>query len=484
MLHRSAQSPAIPKLSPQLRLISLIVAAAFFMQLLDTSIINTSLPRMAASFGISPLEMSMGVTVYLLATASFIPLSAWLAERFGARNVFLLAIALFTLASLACGLAQSLAQFVVARAFQGLGGALMTPVGRIMVLRNAEKNQILRATATIAGPALFAPVIGPFLGGFITTYFSWRWNFFINLPLGLAGMVLVWRHVPNIHGEARRRLDWRGFLFCALGLSGLLYGLETLVHDTLARPLSLALMATGAVFALLAIRQMRRAAAPLLDLTIFRVPTFAMSTLAAGTWQRLMINATPFLLPMFFQVVHGMNALQAGSLMLAYFLGNLVMKAVTTPTLARLGFRRVLVGNGLLVSVSMLAFGFLGVGTPQPLLIALLFLAGLARSMQFTAMNALAFADLAPPERSTASTITSILQHVSMLVGVALAVAILDMSQGFGLAQRLSLGDFRVTFAVLAGIGAISSLMFLRLSPEAGQEVSGHGLTRQGEGEE
>ena len=336
-------SPPATMPARQARRVALIVAVAFFMQLLDSTIISTSLPQMGQSFGVPAVAMSIGITVYMLTMAVFVPLSGWLADRFGARNIFLIAIALFTLASIACGVSENLTQFVAARAVQGLGSALMTPVGRILVLRNASKSELLNATALITWPALFAPVVGPVLGGFITTYLSWHWNFFINIPLGLAGLALVARFIPGDREAETRPLDWPGFLLTSIGLAALLYGLERIAHPEDGILPTVVLLAAGILVGWLAIRHLRRAPHPLLDLSSFRVLTFAISTLAAGTIFRVAINATPFLLPLLFQLGFGLSPVDAGLMILAYFLGNLGMKTVTTPTLRRFGFRTVMV---------------------------------------------------------------------------------------------------------------------------------------------
>jgi EmrB/QacA subfamily drug resistance transporter len=456
------------------RRVALIVAVAFFMQLLDSTIISTSLPQMGTSFGVPAVAMSIGITVYMLTMAVFVPLSGWLADRFGARNVFLLAIALFTLASLACGLSRGLDEFVAARAVQGLGSALMTPVGRILVLRNASKSELLEATALITWPALFAPVIGPVLGGFITTALSWHWNFFINIPLGFVGFALVARCVPDTREADAKPLDWTGFMLTGIGLGAMLYGLERIAHPEDGLKPTFILLGAGLVAGWLAVRHLRQVRHPLLDLGAFRVQTFALSTLSAGTIFRVAINATPFLLPLLFQVGFGLSPVDAGVMILAYFLGNLGMKAVTTPTLRRFGFRRVLIVNGVIASLSIAACAAISPSTPWPLLVALMLVAGLSRSMQFTALNTLAFADIAVAQRSSAATLSSMLQQVAMLFGVAVAAAILNLSQIAREGTELDLADFRIAFLVIGAVGLVAAFRFLALEPGAGAEVSGH----------
>lgn len=458
------------------RRVALIVAIAFFMQLLDSTIISTSLPQMGDSFGVPAVAMSIGITAYMLTMAVFVPLSGWLADRFGARNIFLLAIVLFTLSSFACGFSQSLPQFVAARVVQGLGSALMTPVGRILVLRNAPKSELLNATALITWPALFAPVVGPVLGGFITTYLSWHWNFFINIPLGLIGLALVARFIPGDREADPKPLDWPGFFLTSLGLALLLYGLERIAHPEDGALPTVVLVSAGIVVGWLAVRHLLRAPHPLLDLGAFKVLTFAISTLAAGTIFRVAINATPFLLPLLFQVGFGLSPVDAGLMILAYFLGNLGMKTVTTPTLRRFGFRTVMVVNGIIASASIMACAAISPDTPQALVVVLMLIAGLSRSMQFTALNTLAFADIDAAQRSSAATLSSMLQQISMLFGVAVAAAILNLSQIVRARPALDLVDFRIAFVAIGAIGLVAALRFLVLPPGAGAEVSGHAL--------
>ncbi|MER9948359.1 DHA2 family efflux MFS transporter permease subunit [Mesorhizobium sp. M0047] len=468
------ETETLPETATNARRVALIVAIAFFMQLLDSTIISTSLPQMGASFGVPAVAMSIGITAYMLTMAVFVPLSGWLADRFGARNIFLLAIVLFTLASLACGFSQNLTQFVAARVVQGLGSALMTPVGRILVLRNASKSELLNATALITWPALFAPVVGPVLGGFITTYLSWHWNFFINIPLGVVGLALVARFIPGDREADPKPLDWPGFALTSAGLALLLYGLERIAHPEDGVLPTMLLIVAGIVIGWLAVRHLRRAPHPLLDLSSFKVLTFAISTLAAGTIFRVAINATPFLLPLLFQVGFGLSPVDAGLMILAYFLGNLGMKTVTTPTLRRFGFRSVLVVNGLIASAAIIACAAISPQTPQALVIVLMLIAGLSRSMQFTALNTLAFADIDAAQRSSAATLSSMLQQVAMLFGVAVAAAVLNLSQIARDRPALDLVDFRIAFLVIGAIGLVAALRFLALPAGAGAEVSGH----------
>jgi EmrB/QacA subfamily drug resistance transporter len=466
----SAQSPG----RGHTRLIALVVAVSFFMQLLDATIVVTSLPQMAHSFGIQPVEMSIGLTVYMLTMAAFIPVSGWLGDRYGARNIFLISIAMFTVASLFCGLAGNLAQFIAARAFQGLGSALMTPIGRVIVLKNAPKSELVSAVALITWPALIAPVIGPVLGSVITTYLSWHWNFLINIPIGIVGLMLVWFFVPDQRDAAAGRLDTIGFVYSALGMTLILAGLELFVDGAGATVWIALMLGGGILFSVLATRHFRTALNPLLDLSPFAILTFSLSTLSAGTALRMAINATPFLIPLLFQVGFGYNAIDTGVYILVYFVGNLAMKTVTTPLLRIFGFRNVLVVNGLISTGTIIACGLLSPTTTQAITYVLLFVTGLSRSMQFTALNTLGFADITPAQRSSASTLSSMLQQLSMLLGVAVAAAVLNISRLTYGSQDLTLIDFSWAFFVVGAIGVVASLRFLALPHDAGAEVSGH----------
>lgn len=464
--------------SARSRNVSLVVAASMFMQILDGVIIVTALPQMALDFGVATLDMSIGITAYMLMAAVIIPTAGWLTDRFGARRVFLTAMFVFTLASLACGLAADLPQFVLARIVQGAGGALMFPIGRVIVLRSVAKAEIVPAIGLTVWPALFAPVVGPAIGGFLTTYVSWHWNFWINVPLGIAGILLVLSIIPRDTEFKTHPFDWLGFVLTGISLSALLYGFDGLAQGTLPLPVAVSLAILGLGVGTSAIVWLLRASHPLLDLNTLRIPTFAASEALAGAVLRLTINATPFLLPLMFQVGFGLDPLAAGGLVLVYFLGNLLMKSVTTPILRRFGFRTILAVNGTLAGLSIVGCGFLTSGTFYPLLLAILFVAGLTRSMQFTALATLAFADVDGDKRSSASTLSSMFQQISMVFGVALAAAILNVSQVVRAAPALALDDFRNAFLVIGALCVAASLQLLVLPRDAGSEVSGHRRTQ------
>ncbi|WP_082555265.1 MFS transporter [Devosia sp. Root635] len=446
------------------------------MQLLDGAIITTSLPVMAQELGVPTLSMSIGVTSYLLSAAIFMPMSSWLADRFGPVRVFLGAIAIFTVASLACGLAQDLPQFVMARIVQGIGGAFMVPVGRAIVLDRASKDEVIHVLAAMIWPALAAPVLGPVLGGAITTYFSWRYNFLLNLPLGLVGFSLVLLLVPD-HGRGQPRpFDWQGFLLSAAGLGTLLVGLELFVQGSAHPWLPLGMAVLGVVGSVAAIRHLMSTPTPLLSLEPFRIPTFSRSTISGGSYMRMAVDAMPFLLPLLLQVGLGYDPLQAGSLMLAYFIGNMAMKSVTTPILRRFGFRGVLILNGAISALLIAACAALVPFVPIWAIVALLAFSGLSRSMEFTALSSVAFADIDGARRGVASTLISIVQQMTMVLAVAVATLALKLSQWFRGGDAMTLFDLQVAVGLMALFACASTILLFRLPRDAGDEIAGRSV--------
>ena len=455
-------------------LVALLVAGTFFMENLDGTIIATALPRIAESFGVAAVDLNIGMSAYLLTLAVFIPASGWLADRFGARTVLSWAIAVFTLASLLCAVSNSVPAFTAARVLQGLGGAMMVPVGRLAVLRNTEKKDLVKRIATITWPGLAAPVLGPPLGGFITTYADWPWIFLLNLPLGVAALAMTLRIVPNDHAGERRRFDGIGFLLTGGACFGFMYGLELVAQPGDRGWAGGGLLLGSLLLAALAVRHARGKVAPMLDLSALCVQTYRV-TLAGGSLFRMAISAVPFLLPLMFQLAFGLDAFHSGLMVLAVFAGNLMMKPLTTPVLRRLGFRGTLLCNGLLSAATILACAFLTPQTPVPVILALLFVSGLARSMQFTALNTLAFADVPPGRMSGANTLFSAVQQMALGLGIALGAVVLRLGQSLhGEGGVPSLGDFRLAFLLVAALALLSLADVLRLPHDAARLVSGH----------
>ena len=465
----------MPSAASHSLLVAIIVSSALFMQLLDGTVIATALPQMAVSFGTSPIDLSIGITAYILTVAVFIPVSGWVADRLGTRTVFGGAIAVFTLGSILCGLSTGLWPFTLARIVQGVGGAMMVPVGQLVVLRNAEKGELVRAMNFVTVPGLVAPVIGPPVGGFITTYASWHWIFFLNVPIGLLGIALVSLFIGNHRGATRKPLDLRGFALTSVALVALIYGLERIGQGEGDWPPTAGLLVLGAVVAALALRHARRHPHPLPDLAPLAYRTYAI-TIGSGALFRLMIGATPFLLPLLLQVGFGMTAFASGVLILAHSGGDLAMKAMTRRTYRRFGFRRVLVWNGVAVAAAMAAYALLSPGSALPVILAVLLVSGALRSLQFTGLNTLGYAEIPPAGMSAATTLSSMVQQISIGTGVALGAILLQVAMVLRGAPdaALSVADFRFAFIAVALLGLVSGLFFLTLKPGDGGEVSGH----------
>jgi EmrB/QacA subfamily drug resistance transporter len=455
--------------------VALLVAGAFFMENLDGTVIATALPQMARSFGIGPVDLNMGMTAYMLTLAVFIPVSGWVADRFGARTVFSSAIGVFTFASILCGISNGLWQFTAARILQGIGGAMMVPVGRLVVLRITEKKDLMRSIAYITWPGLVAPILGPPAGGFITTYSSWRWIFFLNVPLGLIGMALATFWIVNDGEHAARPFDWLGFTLAGTACTAFMYSLELMGRQN-PRWTTVGLFLGYSVAAgWMAVRHMRRSPHPLIEFDCLKVRTFAV-TIWGGSLFRIAISVSPFLLPLLFQISFGMTAFQSGLLVLAVFAGNLSMKPVTTPVLRRFGFRNVLLVNGVITTVLIFCCGLLSPQTPRTVIVAVLFLHGLSRSMQFTSLATLAFVDIPKALMSSASSFSAVVQQMSMGMGVAVgAVALRAAAAMRGhLSAIPALMDFHIAFGLAAVLALAAILDCFTLDPDAGAEVSGH----------
>jgi EmrB/QacA subfamily drug resistance transporter len=455
------------------RLIAALVAGAFYMEMLDGTVIATALPQMAQSFHTSPIVLSAGMSVYLLALAVFIPISGWVADRFGACTVFGSAIAGFTLASILCGRCNTTAEFVAARVLQGMAGAMMVPVGRLVVLNNTEKKDLMRAIAWITWPALLAPVIGPPLGGFITTYASWRWIFYLNVLPGILGVLLCLVLVPNDR-PPEKPLDGMGFVLVGLCCTSFMLSMELISQQNPRWGPIVGLLAVSLANGVMAVRHTRRHPNPLLDLSALGIPTFAVAVWG-GSLFRMAIYAIPFLLPLMFQVGFGLNAFASGLLVLGVFAGNVAMKPLTTPLLRRFGFRSVLLVNGVLTAVTTLACATLSPGMPRTVILIILFCGGLCRSMQFTSINTIAFADVPQPRLSAANTFFSTVQQMTIAMGITFGAVALRAALLLHRAKdaKLAVADFRVAFVFVAAAAAISVFNFAGLDRQAGAIVSG-----------
>jgi EmrB/QacA subfamily drug resistance transporter len=450
----------------------MIVACALFMENMDATVIATALPTIAHGFGASPLTLNLAITAYLLALGIFLPLSGWLADRVGARTVFSAAIVVFTVGSIGCSMVGSLPELVLARVVQGMGGAMMVPVGRLVVLRTIPKPELVSAMAYLTVPALIGPVIGPPLGGFIVTYFSWRWIFWINIPIGVLGLLLSSRFVPNVRETREEALDSAGFGMLSLGLAGTMFGFENAGRGTLSNHSVTLLIGSGLAFLALYGWHAQRVSAPILDVALLRVRTFRASVLG-GFMFRIGIGALPFLTPLMLQLGFGLSPFASGMITFAGAAGAMTMKLTAAPIPRVLGFRRVLLFNTMLCAMSVACYGFFRPSTPHVLIIGILLVGGFFRSLQFTSLNTLAYADIDQDRMSRATTFSSVGQQLSLSFGVGLGALLLHATLVWHGRSELGAGDFSAAYFTIAAISLTSLVFFARLPEDAGAEVSG-----------
>jgi EmrB/QacA subfamily drug resistance transporter len=460
---------------PASRLIPLIIASALFMENMDSTVIATSLPAMARDLGTDPIMLKLAFTTYLLSLTVFIPVSGWLADRFGARHVFRIAIATFTLGSIACGSADSLGGLVAARAVQGVGGAMMVPVGRIILLRAVPKSELVEALAWLTIPALIGPLIGPPVGGFITDNFGWRWIFWMNVPFGIAAISLATWLMPETGVDEVPPLDVKGFFLSAVGLSSAIFGLTVMGRDLLPGYAPTFLTLFGLAMTGLYVQHARRTKNPILDLRLLNIETFRAGVVG-GSLFRIGVGAVPFLLPLMFQIGYGMSATESGFITFTAAAGAISMKLGAAKMIRRFGFRRLLIVNGLLASLSISIMGFLSSATPYVLAISLLFIGGFLRSLQFTALNAMAYSDVDNEQASYATALYTVAQQLSLSMGVVLAAFVLEAAQWWRNEPALQPMDFTIAFLVVAAFSVIAVQQFVSLSPQAGSSVSGRVL--------
>jgi EmrB/QacA subfamily drug resistance transporter len=452
------------------RLLPMIVACALFVENMDSTVIATSLPAMANDLGTSPIALKLAMTTYLISLAVFIPASAWVADRKGARTTFVAAIVVFLLGSLSCASSSSLATMVAARGLQGAGGAMMVPVGRLVVLRTVPKHELVDALAWITIPALVAPMIGPPLGGFITTYFHWRWIFLLNLPIAVVGVVLAARFIPDLKGDARG-FDARGFVFSGVGLGLTLFGLSTFGKHLVSTSLAAACLGAGLLLLLAYGFHARRHPQPLLDLGLLRIKTFR-SSVVGGAIFRVGVGATPFLLPMMLQLGFGLSPLQSGLLTFASAIGALFMKTLASRVLQRFGFRRVLVLNAVVASTLLGSYGLFRADTPHAVIIAVLVVAGSVRALQFTSLGAIAYADVDAVRMGQATSLSGMIQQLSLSLGVAAAGYALQLLGALYDRPATSAANFGPAFFAVAFVSLQSVWVFARLGPGDGASLA------------
>jgi EmrB/QacA subfamily drug resistance transporter len=454
------------------RLIPLIVATALFMENMDSTVIATSLPAIAADIGTSPLTLKLAITSYLLSLAVFIPASGWTADRFGARLVFAIAVGVFMLGSIGCALSTSVTHFVIARIVQGMGGAMMTPVGRLVLLRTIDKSALVNAMAWVTVPALVGPVIGPPLGGFITTYFSWHWIFLINIPIGLLGIFMALRFIDPIRSENPERFDIYGLVLAGIGLAGIAFGLSVAGLNLLPWSVIAALIVIGSISMTLYVIHARRTNSPVLDFSLLRLPTLRASILG-GFLFRLGIGALPFLLPLLMQVGFGLSPFQSGLVTFSSAVGAMGMKTLAARIIRTFGFRNLMTINAVVSSFFLAACALFTVTTPLLLIMIILVVGGFFRSLQFTAINTVAYAEVEPAQMSRATTLVSVNQQLAISAGVAVGAFCVESTMWWHHANELSAGLFAPAFVVVAVTSAISAWFFWQMPDDAGHEISG-----------
>jgi EmrB/QacA subfamily drug resistance transporter len=454
------------------RLIPLIVATALFMENMDSTVIATSLPAIAADIGTSPLTLKLAITSYLLSLAVFIPASGWTADRFGARLVFSLAVAVFMIGSIGCALSSSVSHFVIARILQGAGGAMMTPVGRLVLLRSIDKRALVNAMAWVTVPALVGPVIGPPLGGFITTYFSWHWIFLINIPIGLLGIFMALRYIDPIRSENPERFDLYGLVLAGTGLGGIAFGLSVAGLNLLPWTVVAALVVVGSISMTLYVIHARRTGSPVLDFSLLRLPTLRASIIG-GFLFRLGIGALPFLLPLLMQVGFGLSPFQSGLVTFSSAVGAMGMKTLAARIIRTFGFRNIMVINAIVSSLFLAASALFTASTPLLLIMIILVVGGFFRSLQFTAINTVAYAEVEPAQMSRATTLVSVNQQLAISAGVAVGAFSVEATMMLRHVSELSAAEFPPAFLVVAIISAASAYFFWQMPDDAGHEISG-----------
>jgi EmrB/QacA subfamily drug resistance transporter len=457
-------------------IVPLVVATALFMENTDSTILATALPTIARDLGLDPISLKLAVTSYLISLAVFIPISGWVADRLGACTTFRAALVVFMAASIGCAFSRSLTEFVLWRAVQGAGGAMMVPVGRMVVVRAVPRNELVRALSFLAMPSLIGPMLGPPLGGLIVTYADWRWIFFVNIPIGLLGIVLATLFIPDAKQDTAP-LDLKGFVLSALGLGGLVAGLAVSGRRIAPPEVALACIVVGALSLYAYIRHALSVAQPLLDLRLLRLKTFEAGILG-GTLFRLGVGASAFLLPLMLQIAFGLDALSSGLITFAGAIGAFTMKPVARIFLHRFGFRRLLIANGLIASGLLLVNAFWTAATPHLLISSILLIGGFSRSLQFTSLSAITYAELESRQIGAATSMSTVAQQVSVSFGVAIGAMVLEASEWLAGRHMPVTADFSAAFVVVALLSSLTALAMLRLPATAGEEISGRTTPR------
>ena len=466
-----AGAPFATTAQPRLRvLIPLIVGCAFFMEGLDSTMIAVSIPAMAKSLGESPLRLNLVITTYLLSLAVFIPVSGWIADRFGARRVFCVAVLLFAGGSALCGTAQSLPVLIAMRVVQGFGGAMMTPVGRLILLRSFPRSAMVSAMNWMTIPAMIGPMVGPIVGGFLTGYLSWRWIFYLNIPIGVLGGGLALWLFDNFRAPAPAQFDLVGFTILGVGLFLFELAIENVGRPMLPPALGYAFFPLAVVMLLAYVHHARHSPAPVLDFKLLSIKTFNIGTLTGGVC-RMGLDATPFMLPLLFQVGFGLSPMQAGYLSFSSTLGAMLVRTFSRKVLQLAGFRRTLVWGAVASAAITAGYALLGPQTPHWVIVIAVLLSGCIRSIQYLALNTISYADVPSPMLSRSTSVGGVVQQLARGFGVAIGAALLALVAG---SETVTTHDFRIVFLLVALLPLVSILGFLRLDEDDGAEVSGH----------
>ncbi len=460
-------------LSGQARSTALIVASALLMEQLDATVLTTALPSMARSFHSDPVHLSIALTSYLVSLAVLIPASGRAADRYGSRTVFRAAIMLFTASSVLCAAAPSLPFLVVARLLQGAGGAMMVPVGRLVLMRSVDKSELITAMFWLLMPATIGPLLGPPLGGFLTTYLSWRWIFIINVPVGLLGAVLTTRYIPQMREAVRLPFDGRGMALSGVSLACLVFGLELAARGAGARSVTAATLALGLASGLLYVRHARTVAMPILDFTLMRIPTFRLSVLS-GSATRIVVGATPFLVPSMLQLGFALSAAQSGLVTFTATIGAFLMRLMARRVLRAFGYRTVMSINGLGAALLTLACALFRPGWPFWVLSLILFAGGFSNALQFTSLNTIAYADIPSERMSAATSFYTTFQQLTLTLGISVAAASVSASQALAGHAHVIPADFSAAFVTVGVVSILAIPAALSMRADAGAELSGH----------
>jgi EmrB/QacA subfamily drug resistance transporter len=458
-------------MSRSIAIAPLIVGCAQFMHQFDGAVIATALPAMAQSLAEDPVRLNLAITCYLLSLAVFVPISGWMADRFGAKRVFIWAIIVFTTSSVLCGLVHSLPELVLARSIQGIGGAMMTPVGRVIVIKSVPRSDLVAAMNYITIPAVLGPLLGPAVGGFIVTYLSWPWIFFLNLPIGVAGLLLVRAYIPDIKAEEVAPLDTRGFVLISLALAGLVAGFSALGRGLLPASMVMAAITVGAISMTLYLIHARRSKDPVIDPKLLRIRTFA-AAITGGSLFFIGTVSSTFLLALLLQLGLGLSAFQAGLMMLASAIGSLMMRFTFQPILRLTGFRNLLIGNAIITGVGLVACGLFRPGTSFLIIVAVLFIVGYSRSIQFTAVQSLVYADMTPRDTSRATSFSAMTQQLMQSIGVGVGALVIDLSLLWHDRANVTPEDISPAYFVIGGASLVSVIIFWLLPAHAGSELT------------